>query len=83
MGDFIVTRILRLISRKLDGYKTKIGGVGFILLGMTGIIRIVFPEFTQLPDMTLEACLASISAGMTAIGLGGKADKIIKKGGKE
>ncbi len=76
MKDFILIRLLRFIGKRLDGYKTKIGGVGFILVGLLGMLRIMFPDLSQLPDMTLEGCLASISAGITALGLAGKADKL-------
>lgn len=83
MTEFIITRILKFVGRKLDGYKTIIGGVSFILIGILGMIRIMFPELTQLPELTLEGALASISAGITALGLGSKAEKMtneVKKG---
>src|ERR1700690_1974979 len=54
MEDFIVTKILKFIGRKLNGYKTIIGGVGFILTGVLGMIRIMFPDQTRLPDMTFQ-----------------------------
>jgi hypothetical protein len=76
MEDFIVTKILKFIGRKLNGYKTIIGGVGFILTGVLGMIRIMFPDQTQFPDMTFQAAAGSISAGVTAIGMGHKVVKM-------
>ena len=75
MINSLLTRLIGTVGSRLDGYKTKIGGFGFILLGLLGIIRIVFPDMTQLPSMTMEASLGLISAGITALGLGGKAEK--------
>ncbi len=79
MKNFILTRILGLIGSKLDGYKTKIGGVGGIILGILGIVKLIFPtELPQLPDLGLEASLAAISAGFVALGIGGKLEKQTK-----
>lgn len=83
MTEFIFLRILKFIGRKLDGYKTIIGGLGFMLTGIMGIIRIMFPDLTQFPDMSIGEAIVAISAGMTAIGLGAKVEKgvaEIKKG---
>ena len=79
MKNFILTRILGLIGSKLDGYKTKIGGVGGIILGVLGIVKLIFPtELPQLPDLGIEASLAAISAGFVALGIGGKLEKQTK-----
>lgn len=79
MKNFILTRILGLIGSKLDGYKTKIGGVGGIILGILGIVKLIFPDqLPQLPDLGLEASLAAISAGFVALGIGGKLEKQTK-----
>ncbi len=75
MINLILTRLLGSVGKRLDGYKTKIGGAGFILMGVLGIMRIMFPDLSQLPDLTLEASLGLISAGITALGLGGKTEK--------
>ncbi|MDA8082299.1 MAG: hypothetical protein M0024_01410 [Nitrospiraceae bacterium] len=75
MFNSLLIRLIGSVASRLDGYKTKIGGFGFILLGLLGIIRIVIPDLTQLPAMTMEASLGLISAGITALGLGGKAEK--------
>lgn len=79
MADFILIRIIRFIGRKLDGYKTIFGGIGFIMTGVLGLIRLMFPDLTDLPEMSLEAIMASFAAGLTAIGVAGKAEKIIHK----
>lgn len=79
MTEFILVKMFKFVGKKLDGYKTIIGGVGFILTGILGIIRIMFPDLTFLPDMDIESALASISAGITAIGLGGKIQKAGQK----
>ena len=79
MTEFILTRILRFMGKKLDGYKTIIGGVGFIMTGGLSIIRIMFPDLTHFPDMPIGEALASIFAGFAAIGLGSKAEKLTEK----
>ncbi|PKN60667.1 MAG: hypothetical protein CVU53_01870 [Deltaproteobacteria bacterium HGW-Deltaproteobacteria-11] len=74
MKNWLIGKILGLVGRKLDGYKTKIGGVGLILVGVTGIIAQIFPD-QGLPTMDLETSLGSIAAGVAALGLGHKAEK--------
>ncbi len=74
MKNFFLMKILALIGRKTNGYKTKIGGVGLILSGLTGILGIIYPD-QGLPQMDLDASIAMIGLGMTALGLGGKAEK--------
>ena len=59
----------------LDGYKTKIGGVGFIGTGIT-LMASAFggPSF----DIKLFGeGLVSFLTGLTALGIGGKVQKLI------
>ncbi len=74
MKNWLIGKIFGLIGKKLDGYKTKIGGAGFILLGVTGIIAEIFPD-QGLPKLGLEGSIGAISAGITALGLAHKAVK--------
>lgn len=75
MKNFIITQLLRWMGKKLDGHKTQIGGVGSILLGILGIIGIMFPD-VKVVDYNLEFSLGLIAAGFTALGLGGKIEKV-------
>lgn len=74
MENFILGKILALVGRKLDGYKTKIGGGASILTGIVGIVGIVFPG-QGLPQMDIPTAMLFISGGMTALGIGGKLEK--------
>jgi hypothetical protein len=71
---FIIDLIFGRIARSLDGYKTTIGGVGLILVGVTGLIGHYWPD-TGLPDMDIETSLGYVAGGFTALGLGGKLEK--------
>lgn len=74
MKNWLIGRILGFAGRKLDGYKTKIGGVGLILVGVTGILGMIFPD-QGLPVMDIDSACAAIAAGIAALGLGHKAEK--------
>jgi hypothetical protein len=74
MKNWLLGKLLGFAGKKLDGYKTKIGGVGLILVGIAGIIAKLFPD-QNLPEMDLDAAIASIAAGVAALGLGHKAEK--------
>jgi hypothetical protein len=78
MKDFFLKRMLKYAAEKLDGYKTIIGGVGLILTGVVGVIGNMFPEST-LPAPEAEFILSQFSLGFIALGLGGKAEKLLKK----
>lgn len=76
MKEFFLKKILGLVGQKLDGKKTLIGGVGGIVLGVLGIVKVMFPDqLPQLPDLGVEASLAAISAGFAVLGIGGKLEK--------
>lgn len=74
MKNWFIGKILGFVGRKLDGYKSKIGGAGLILVGVAGIIAEIFPD-QGLPKMGLESSIGSIAAGITALGLAHKAVK--------
>lgn len=67
--------VFGFIARKTDGYKTKIGGVGLILTALLGLASLIWPD-QGLPQMSIEAVIGTFSLGMTALGLGGKAEKL-------
>jgi len=66
---------LKLLGRKLDGKKTVIGGIGLILLGVSGLVGVMYPD-QGLPQMDLENSWTYIVAGFSVLGLGGKAEKL-------
>ncbi|MFA7098191.1 MAG: hypothetical protein WC383_17125 [Gammaproteobacteria bacterium] len=76
MGNIIIGKLLRFVGRRLDGYKTTIGGVGMILSGLAGLIGYMFPDQPDLPHMDIEQALLTISGGFAVLGLGGKAEKV-------
>ncbi len=77
MKYFLFGKLLRYLGRRLDGYKTLIGGSGLILTGVLGLAGHMFPD-QDLPKMEIGEALGAVSLGMTALGLGGKAEKIKK-----
>lgn len=79
MKNFFFNKITGYAGKKLDGYKTIIGGVGLILTGVVGIIGHMFPD-SGLPAPEFEFIMGQFSLGFVALGLGGKAEKLIKKG---
>jgi len=70
--------MINWMATKLDGYKTLIGGLGLICTGIAGVIGKMFPD-SGLPDQEMEYIMGQFSLGFVALGLGGKAEKIIKK----
>lgn len=74
MKYFITRKVLGYIARKLDGYKTIIGGVGSILLGLAGAIGYFFPD-QNLMRMDFDEAAGWIIGGFTVLGLGGKLEK--------
>lgn len=75
MKYFLIGKLLRFIGRRFDGYKTIIGGVGLILTGLLGLLGQVYPDL-GLPQMEIGTALVTLSSGMAALGLGGKAEKL-------
>lgn len=74
MMKFLVELVLGRVASALDGYKTKIGGVGLILIGVVGLIGHYWPD-TGIKGMDIERALDSISLGIATLGLGHKAEK--------
>jgi len=88
MKDFILTRILKYISGRLDGYKTYAGatgkalaGLGTLISGVLGVLGIMFPD-QGLPEMEINSALGligagafAISSGLASYGVGKKLDK--------
>ena len=75
MGNFVIGRLLKWFGRKLNGYRTTLGGLGFILLGLAGGIGYAFNDIEGLPRMDIELILGFVSLGMAIIGGGGKQEK--------
>lgn len=75
MKNWLMSKMFGFIGQKLDGYKTKIGGIALILLGVVGIVGEIFPN-QGLPVTDFESSCASIAAGIAALGLGHKAEKV-------
>jgi hypothetical protein len=75
MKNLLLSKLLGFVGRKLDGYKTKVGGVGLVLVGLIGIVALVFPD-QGLPQMELETALTTIASGFAVLGIGGKAEKL-------
>ena len=71
----IIELIFGRLARALDGYKTSIGGVGMILIGVTGLIGHFWPD-SIIPDMDLETSFGYITGGFAALGIGGKLEKV-------
>lgn len=75
MGNMIIGKLLRFTGRRLDGYKTTVGGIGMILSGLAGLLGYMFPETANLPQMEINDILSLITGGLAVIGIGGKIEK--------
>jgi hypothetical protein len=75
MKNLFLGILFKFIGKKLDGYKTKIGGIVSILTGILGIIGNIWPDLTTV-QLSTETSLGFIAAGFTALGLGGKLEKV-------
>ena len=87
--NWLLTKILKFLGGRMDGYKTMIGsmgkiitGVGTLIVGITMGIRLLFPDQTQFPEATTDVMLATfgtgiflISTGIKDIGMAHKMDK--------
>lgn len=73
--NWLLTKVLGFAGKKLDGYKTKIGGAGLILYGIIGAINLMFPGQVPGVELDLDTVIGSISGGFAIIGVGGKIDK--------
>ena len=74
--NWLMGKGLKWVGGKFDGYKTKIGGFGLILLGVIGIVNFMWPDTVPgCPVMTLEESIGSITGGCIALGIGSKIDK--------
>lgn len=67
--------IMNQVVGRLDGYKTIIGGVGSILYGIAMIIGFYWPDSGLPAPDNLDAAIAFIIGGWTALGIGHKMDK--------
>jgi hypothetical protein len=76
MQNFILTRLLKWIAGRLDGYKTIIGGAGFFLAGILGTIQLMWPDL--IPDAgtpSIDSVLTLFAAAFGAWGIGHKIEK--------
>jgi len=70
--------ILKYIAGSLDGYKTIIGGLGMLALGSVYVVAYMFPN-ENLPAGDVEKGFTLITLGFTALGIGGKLEKLKKE----
>lgn len=74
--NWIITKLVRWIGGRFDGYKTRIGGVGLILTGVISAINLIWPETVPgVQTMDLDGIIAAIGGGFVALGIGGKIEK--------
>lgn len=78
MQNFFLTRILKYMAGKLEGYKTLIAGIGTICMGIAHIIPIMFPDIEGLPKGDMEKGMSLILGGLALLGIGGKIEKNTK-----
>jgi hypothetical protein len=75
---FLIDLIFGRIAKSLDGYRTIIGGIGLILLGVAGMIGHYWPD-SGVPGMDVDKAMEMIAGGFVALGIGGKLEKVIQK----
>lgn len=74
--NWIITKLVRWIGGRFDGYKTRIGGVGLILTGVISAINLIWPGTVPgVQTMDLDGIIAAIGGGFVALGIGGKIEK--------
>lgn len=71
---FLFDLIFGKLARSLDGYKTLIGGIGLILLGVTGLVGKYWPD-SGVPAMDVDTALGHVAAGLGVLGVGHKIEK--------
>jgi uncharacterized membrane protein YeaQ/YmgE (transglycosylase-associated protein family) len=69
--------ILQWFGKKMpESYRTKVGGIGLIALGLIGALNLIWEGLVPgCPPMALEECIAAFSGGFIAIGIGRKIDQ--------
>jgi hypothetical protein len=75
MRYFILDKVTKYTGKKLDGHKTKLGGLGFLLYGIVGLLGKMFPD-QGLPVLETSSIWELIFTGIAILGLAGKADKL-------
>ena len=75
MKNWLIIRILKWIGNKTAGYKTKVAGTCSILYGLLGAVNLLWPDTTSI-NMTFEEVSAYVLGGLTALGIGGKLDRL-------
>jgi len=68
--------IIGKIGKLFVGHRTRIGGVGAILMGVIGAINMLWPDTVPgMEPMTTTEIGAWFTGGFAALGIGGKVDK--------
>jgi hypothetical protein len=80
MKYFLTEKVVTILARRFDGKKTLIGGIGMILLGLSGIIGSIWPD-TGVPAMAFDQAATMIVCGFSVLGVGGKLQKVIDRDG--
>lgn len=78
--NWIKDRLLAWLGKKLDGKKTYLAGVGFILIGIAGVVARMYPD-AGLPESDWDSISGYFAAGLGAFGLGHKGEKAIAAAG--
>lgn len=93
LKGWIIVKAIQYLGQRIDGYKTIIGSIGMILVGLgtictgiAGFIAIMYPDLKQhLPELsydqawgTIAAGAAAVSNGIKGIGLAHKSEKLLE-----
>lgn len=70
----LLASLMRWSGGRLDGYKTRIAGIGLALVGFAGLIGQMYPD-AGLPKMAFSECIDSILIGLGIVGVGHKLEK--------
>lgn len=73
--NWLLTKVLGFVGKKLDGYRMKIGGIGGILFGLVGAINIMFPGTIPGVELSVNEVVGYFSGGFAVFGYAGKLDK--------
>ena len=74
MKNWLLGKGLGWLGSRLEGYRTYLAAVGFILLGIVGCVGKMYPD-SGLPNPEWEITMGYFTAGLGLFGVGKKIDK--------
>ena len=77
MINKLLTWLLQVIGKKLDGYKTYVGIAIKCLAGLLGILQSMYPDLAVAVPRNVVSSIDTIGDGVVGIGAAHKAQKLL------